>query len=186
MRVALLWIICNSNKPCKSGNRPGGHLSVIASDVTLRHWKCAEEGKWTPFAVSAILHHFGTFIKVLPQPPLPPLRTTLYICKKNFSTGAHAPLRQRSLHVNSGQMWGDMRRRDAVGFSLGVLLMSLAGNAKSWNTWMFLFYFNRASLFFFSFFFFQLERLMPCVVTWACVVSIRMMSWAALSTGKFI
>jgi len=90
---------------------------VIAIDVTPRLRKGG--GKWVPWRfwiTPAPFHHFGTFIKNHHNHLFPPWNT-FYICKKNFSSMAHAPLREHRLLVNSGQMWGDMRSRDAVGFS---------------------------------------------------------------------
>lgn len=125
--------------------------------------KMCRGGKWAPlwfYITPAPIQHFGTFIKCYhncfsPPPPTPTLWTTLYICKTNFSTRAHVLVREHRLHVNSGQMWGDMRSRDAAGFSESLtvgLLMSSAGNTQSWNTWALLFYLNCASptVFFFS------------------------------------
>lgn len=120
-----MWIICNWR------TIPVCQETVLWTSVSDCKWchpqalKMCRGGKWAPlrFCITpAPLHHFGTFIKCYHNRSLP-LRTTLYICKKNFSTRAHAPLREHRLQVNSGQIWGDMRRRDAVGFSesLGVL-----------------------------------------------------------------
>lgn len=137
---------------------------MIASDVTLRHWKCAEEGNEHLCGFTLLQHQSSTLehslsvtTTVFPLlPPTPTLWTTLYICKTNFSTRAHVLVREHRLHVNSGQMWGDMRSRDAVGFSESLtvgLLMSSAGNTQTWNTWALLFYLNCASptVFFFLF-----------------------------------
>lgn len=121
-----MWIICNwqTSRVCQE--------PVLWTSVSDCEWchpqalKMCRGGKWAPLrfcTTPAPLQHFGTFIKCYHNHSLP-LRTTSYICKKNFSTRARAPLREHRLqHVNSGQMWGDMRRRDAVGFceSLGVL-----------------------------------------------------------------
>lgn len=134
-------------------------------------------GKWAPlrFCITpAPLRHFGTFIKCYHKHFLP-LRSTLYICKKNFSTRAHAPLREHRLHVNSEQMWGDMRRRDAVG----------AADVFSWQHQE-LEHLSVLVLLELCFpLFFQLECWISCVVT-GTVLFPHMMSWATLSTGKFI
>lgn len=100
---------------------------MIASDVTLRQWKYAEEENETlcsvtlpPDQSTTLEHSLSVTTTIFP------LRTTLYICKKNLSTRACEPLRKHRLHVNSGQMWGDMRSRDAAGFSESLRL---------WDCW---------------------------------------------------
>lgn len=152
-------------------------------------------GKWAPlwvfknyyyyFCVTpAVLRHFGTFIKCHHNRFLP-FWTPLYICKKNFSTRAHAPVREHRPHVNAEQMWGDMRR---CCWSVSVIFFEL------WACWCLQLATPRAgtpecSCFTWSalptFFSPQLECLMSCVVT-GTVLFLHVMSWATLSTGKFI
>lgn len=67
-----------------------GNLSVIASDVTPRQWKCAEQGNEDLCGITLLLHDSTTLedsLSVTTTPtPAPPHPLTLYICEKNFSS----------------------------------------------------------------------------------------------------
>lgn len=70
-----------------------GHLLMIASDVTLRQWKCAEEGNEHLCGFALPQHQSTTLEHSLSvTTTIFPLWTTLYICKKNLRTRACAPL----------------------------------------------------------------------------------------------
>lgn len=66
-----------------------GNLSVIASDVTLRQWKCAEQGNEDLCGITLLLHDSTTLedsLSVTTTPTPAPHPLTLYICEKNFSS----------------------------------------------------------------------------------------------------
>lgn len=76
-----------------------GNLSVIASDVTLRQWKCAEQGNEDLCGITLLLHDSTTLEDSLSVTTTPtPLHCT--------SVKRISALREHMLHVNSGQMWG--------------------------------------------------------------------------------
>lgn len=104
------------NKPCMSGEVD---LRTSASDCKWCHPQALEMckgGKWSPFAV---LHYSRTSPPLehsLPQPPLP-FRLHCTSAKIISAPGLRGLLSDRRRPVNSGQMWGDMGRGDAVGSS---------------------------------------------------------------------
>lgn len=184
-----------ASQPCVSGNSPVDICQwlYVMSPSGAENAHRREMSTFVGFfiylfiyfcATPAVLRHFGTFIKCHHNRFLP-FWTPLYICKKNFSTRAHAPVREHRLHVNAEQMWGDMRR---CCWSVSVIFFKL------WACWCLQLATPRAgtpecSCFTWSalpsFFSPQLECLMSCVVT-GTVLFLHVMSWATLSTGKFI
>lgn len=142
------------------------------------------------FAVLALPLHgsatFGAFIKCYHKPfffffLLPPSEQHSYICKKNFSSGARAPLRQHRaaclMRSRCEETWEAEMLLESLSHSVNWCLQ--LANAESWNTWVFLFYFLS---FFFS----------PSGSVW-CLVSSQgpccFYTWchgATLSPGKLI
>lgn len=81
---------------------------MIASDVTLRQWKCAEQGNEDLCGITLLLHDSTTLedslsVTTTPTPaphPCPPPPYIVHLWKEFQLWGEHM------LHVNSGQMWG--------------------------------------------------------------------------------
>lgn len=108
-----------------------------------------------------------------------PFGLTLYICRKDFSTSAFAPLREHRLHVNSGQMWGDIGGEMLLEpLTQSVLLRSSAGNTELEHLSVLVLLELCFPLFFPNWVFDLVCRHRDCVVS--------MMSWATLITGKSI
>lgn len=112
------------------------------------------------FAVLAVPLHdsatFGAFIKCYHKPFFffffPPSEQHSYICKKNFSSRARAPLRQHRaaclMRSRCEETWEAEMMLESLSHSVNWCLQ--LANTDSWNTWVFLFYFLSIFFFFFT------------------------------------
>lgn len=197
MSVTSVDYLQLANKPCTSGN------SGLRTSVSDSRWchpqalKMCSGGKWAPLrfqhypytappllehSLSVTTNRFFFFFF------FPPSEQHSYICKKNFSSGARAPLRQHRaaclMRSRCEETWEAEMLLESLSHS-GNWCLQLA-NTDSWNTWVFLFYFLSFPFFFFS----QQECLMSRVVTGA-VLFLHMMSrghtepWKAHSMGPW-
>lgn len=81
----------------------------------------------------------------------PPSEQHSYICKKNFSSGARAPLRQHRaaclMRSRCEETWEAEMLLESLSHSVNWCLQ--LANTDSWYTWVFLFYFLSFPFFFF-------------------------------------